>query len=1284
MACCRLKLLLWRILQLMAVLMMLLLLLMVDEVESQVDAVSVSPFVNQGSPHISDKPRNQTAYNGARVSLTCEAQAFPQNVHYSWFRGDLDLETTNAYRTNRYTISQNGQLVIKSYLTLPYLTLSYLTLPYLILSHIFIPCVSPGSARTDSWISQNGQLVIKPLFKQDHGWYRCRATNSMGFDEATAFVDVLFILPPPPFFHHFMSRDTPLPSGYTGQLDCPADANPPINNVKWQKNQDLLASRGRFDILRNGTLLVTDHLVRLRPVMSTCAYNELGAGVQSPRIHVQVKDPPFFVASPDVLYVRNVGDTVRIPCEATGLPRVDIQWIKVGGTLDRTSGRVSISNSYLEISNLIKEDHGRYECRAINNIATVVKVTNLRIDSHAPFNLTVIPGTFNVTVTWEPAHDGGTTPHAPFNLTVIPGTFNVTVTWEPAHDGGTAQQYTLWFRRRNQLSWNHMKVSPPSATHNRLYSLQPETEYEFRVVSTNALGNSSFSETVTQRTLGFDPDTVNSLPTHANGTPYYPHVMQNIGIPPTPPQNLTARIRGKQIELRWDSPIHSPVQFFTFQIEYLRNMRWVRLDKVIEGEAARGAVFNIMGSGTYQLRLLACGTLACSDGSNIVTVTVPDDDLVLSEALVGGIVGGVLFLLVAILLALLAIFHSRKKDRKSKAKKYKILSLLLACLSVAASERTAQWDRWAQHHGGGDVVTSLSNTDSIFFTPQSRDVHDRQHLQQLQQQQHQHDHHHPHHHQQDHHHQFQHHRHEHQQLQQQQERDNPHFYHYSQQQQQQRPKFVVTAAAGRNEDGPGDVRDIADFAGGAKGGNRNREPPDKNFSADREAWAFDSDQHRPLGLVPFSEERRSKKKSKKNKKTELPSGNSYVSARVNGPESYYPAGGNASASYRRAGDRNSNRHESSFQSDLSQAGSFISRPFNGEMCLRPDLAPKLDNDSSGNDRLLGNRNAYDEQEIPPHNHDSYPMDGDRAGGGALGNRPELAQGERPGDFNGNTSRDHLPSSQIPPYGQRPPWQYNNNSFNDSREEKIWPQQQKMSQSSSSLMSRPPHHTSGHSIEPQFSHGSQNHNHRQPFQQSALDSTGGQANSNNYVPSLTDSRQARSGLHNSSDNHSRTQQDQGYEPNDDTEDNVFWSPPNPSGTSGTSGRLTNPRHDHPGLPRHSSMKPGHKMTYLTDDGDFPQTGGPDIDNPSRSSEPAGLFGLQDISSVLEPESEQPSQVVLPPPNFETPTPSPSSRGGGFSRTHSETNTGRDSQDSQDSQDTQEKTATTALSEMETPL
>ena len=46
------------------------------------------------------------------------------------------------------------------------------------------------------------------------------------------------------------------------------------------------------------------------------------------------------------------------------------------------------------------------------------------------------------------------------------------------------------------------------------------------------------------------------------------------------------------------------------------------------------------------------------------------DGLILPEALVGGIVGGILFLLVAVLLAVVAIFHSRRKSRQAKDKKY--------------------------------------------------------------------------------------------------------------------------------------------------------------------------------------------------------------------------------------------------------------------------------------------------------------------------------------------------------------------------------------------------------------------------------------------------------------------------------------------------------------------------------------------------------------------------------------------------------------------------------------
>ena len=518
------------------------------------------------------------------------------------------------------------------------------------------------------------------------------------------------------------------------------------------------------------------------------------------------------------------------------------------------------------------------------------------------------------------------------------------------------------------------------------------------------------------------------------------------------------------------------------------------------------------------------------------------------------------------------------------------------------SERSTQWDRWSQHHGGGDIVTSLSNTDSIFFTPKSSDIHNREQLEQLQHQQ---IHCHPHHHH---------------EQQQHLERDNPHFYLYSQQQQQQRPKFVVSHGTSEDDRGAGDA--AADFAG-AGGRNRKREPPDKNFHTGQDVWG---DQHRPQGLVPFTEERRSKKKKKKNKKHEheheheLPPGTH--AAPNSGGEHFYPAG-----------NRNTNRHESSFRSDVSQAGSFGSRPLTNEVHDSTAIGENNSlvlKDKNGSSVLGGSvsgtsyRDTFDDQKIAPRSSHfpllRYPMTGGRAA------ESDLLQGNVPSGYEGKFQHS---SSHIPPYGQLPSRQYNDNLLNDSREEKILPQPQ-MSLPSSSLLSGPPHHTSSEDpTKPQLSRLSQNQYHQQPFPQPSLHSASGHIN-NNYRPFGTDSRHARSS-HNfpNSLNDARMRSDQnrgqGSDLHDDTEDNVFWNPPTNS---------NNLRRDHPGLPRHSSLKPGHKMTYLTDDGDFMQPGPNDDSN--RFPQPPSLFGLQDISSVLEPESEQPSQVAGR--NLESPSPS----------------------------------------------
>lgn len=50
-------------------------------------------------------------------------------------------------------------------------------------------------------------------------------------------------------------------------------------------------------------------------------------------------------------------------------------------------------------------------------------------------------------------------------------------------------------------SWSQLTI-PGQATSFTLYNLQPNTDYEFMVLSRNDLGNGSFSDAVVARTLG--------------------------------------------------------------------------------------------------------------------------------------------------------------------------------------------------------------------------------------------------------------------------------------------------------------------------------------------------------------------------------------------------------------------------------------------------------------------------------------------------------------------------------------------------------------------------------------------------------------------------------------------------------------------------------------------------------------------------------------------------------------------------------------------------------------
>lgn len=95
-----------------------------------------------GNAYIMVPPSNTTSLEGSRVKLTCQAEGFPDNITYRWYRDGVDVQQTAALMTR-------------------------------------------------AGIYADGSFVINSVQRDDAGWYTCRPTNGLGLPpEASAFLDV--------------------------------------------------------------------------------------------------------------------------------------------------------------------------------------------------------------------------------------------------------------------------------------------------------------------------------------------------------------------------------------------------------------------------------------------------------------------------------------------------------------------------------------------------------------------------------------------------------------------------------------------------------------------------------------------------------------------------------------------------------------------------------------------------------------------------------------------------------------------------------------------------------------------------------------------------------------------------------------------------------------------------------------------------------------------------------------------------------------------------------------
>ncbi|XP_043507537.1 protein turtle-like isoform X8 [Frieseomelitta varia] len=499
------------------------------------------------------------------------------------------------------------------------------------------PVTEVSALDTRVSIKPDGSLVINPVSADDSGQYLCEVTNGIGDPQtASAYLNVEY-----PAKVTFTPTVQYLPFRLAGVVHCYIKANPTLQYVTWTKDKRLLEPYQTKDIvvMNNGSLLFTRVNENHQGRYTCTPYNAQGTQGSSGPMEVLVRNPPVFTLEPDPIYQKKVGETVEMHCdaqEAEGTQKPTIQWHRRDGASIQRN-RAKIVGGNLTIESLRRSDFGFYQCVASNEVATISASTQLIVE--------------------------GTQPHAPYNVSGTATEFSVTLTWLPGYSGGPdyKQDYTIWYRESGTSEWKMIPVTPSGSTTVTINNLTPGTMYEFQVIGKNALGDGMLSKLITIRTLGPKPG---------------------------PPKNLTVTEVSNGFLISWEAPVERNhlIQYYT--IKYKTDGPWKTLNKgQIRPEETSYLVKNLVGGRTYYFQVFA--NSATNYGAS-EQVKFPVPARVKHKAITAGVVGGILFFIVAIILSICAVKICNKRKRRKQEKELLSAYSMVACRVTDARNGAGQ------------------------------------------------------------------------------------------------------------------------------------------------------------------------------------------------------------------------------------------------------------------------------------------------------------------------------------------------------------------------------------------------------------------------------------------------------------------------------------------------------------------------------------------------------------------------------------------------------------------
>ncbi|XP_038660238.1 receptor-type tyrosine-protein phosphatase S isoform X38 [Scyliorhinus canicula] len=403
-------------------------------------------------------------------------------------------------------------------------------------------------------------LRIQPLrTPRDEAIYECVASNSVGEISATTRLTVL--------------REDQLPVGYptidmgpqlkvvertrTATMLCAASGNPDPE-ITWFK--DFLpvdtSSTGRIKQLRSGALQIDNSEESDQGKYECVATNSAGTRYSAPaNLYVrelrEVRRVPPRFSIPPTSHEIMPGGSVNITCVAVGSPMPYVKWML--GAEDLTpEDDMPIGRNVLELNNV--RESANYTCVAMSTLGVIEAFSEVTVKA-----LPKPPGTPVVTETTATS---------------------VTLTWDSGNPEPVAHYIVQHKPKYSDAPFQ--EIDGVATTRYSVGGLSPYSDYEFRVIAVNNIGQGPPSEPVETRT--------------------------GEQAPSSPPRSVQARMLSTTTMLiQWEEPEEANGQIRGYRVYYtmdpqqhINNWQKHNVD-----DSMLTTIANLTPETTYTVRVLA-------------------------------------------------------------------------------------------------------------------------------------------------------------------------------------------------------------------------------------------------------------------------------------------------------------------------------------------------------------------------------------------------------------------------------------------------------------------------------------------------------------------------------------------------------------------------------------------------------------------------------------------------------------------------------------------------------